>query len=61
MNTMARLKKQVAFAIDPALLKRLEHWIARQELPPTKTSMIELALKRLLDELEAKEKKERKR
>ena len=57
MTAMARLKKMVTFAIDPALLKRLDDWIARQELPPSKTALFELALKRLLEELERKTRK----
>lgn len=61
MSTMARRKKMVTFGIEPELYNRLEAWIARQEFPPTKTTMLELALKRLLDNLEDKKQKERKR
>ena len=61
MSTMARRKKMVTFAIEPELMKRFEAWLARQEFPPTRTTVFETAVKRLLDELEAKERKERKR
>ena len=46
---MPRLKKMVSFALDPALLKRLEAWAIKQEFPPTKTAMLEAALREFLD------------
>lgn len=60
-SKMARRKKMVTFAIEPELYNRLEAWLARQEFPPTRTTVFETAVKRLLDEIETKEKKERKR
>ena len=52
MSTMARLKKTFSLAIDPKLIERLDAWIAKQSLPPTKTAFVELALKELLDKVE---------
>ena len=49
MRTMARLKKMISLALDPELLKRLEVWMDKQEFPPTKTAVIETALRDFLD------------
>lgn len=49
MSTMTRIKKMVSLALDPALLQRLDAWIKRQEIPPTKTAVLEAALRRFLD------------
>lgn len=57
MHTMPRLKKMVSLAIDPALLARLDAWLKRQEIVPTKTAVHEAALRRFLDEEERKEKR----
>lgn len=46
---MARQKKMVSLALDPALLVRLDKWLAAQEFPPTKTAVMEAALKLFLD------------
>ena len=46
---MGRLKKPVTYALDPELLARLDRWIAAQEFPPTKTAVIEAALRAFLD------------
>lgn len=54
MTTMPRLKKPVSLALDPELLERLEAWIQRQELPPSKTVVWELALREFLDKRERK-------
>lgn len=54
MSTMARLKKMVSLALDPKLIERMEAWIAKQELPPKKTAVIELALREFLDARERK-------
>jgi hypothetical protein len=51
---MARLKRPTNLALDPELLDRLEAWIARQELPPSKTAVFELALREFLDARERK-------
>lgn len=55
--TMARLKKMVSYALDPDLLKRLDDWIGRQEVPPSKTAVIEAALRAWLDGQDAKGKR----
>jgi|GEM_PF-2099057 len=55
--TMARLKKMVSYALDPDLLKRLDDWISRQEVPPSKTAVIEAALKSWLDDREPERKR----
>ena len=47
MNT--RRKKPLNLAIDPALLVRLDAWIAKQDVPPAKTAVIEAALREFLD------------
>lgn len=54
MNTMPRLKKPVSLALDPELVERLEAWISRQELLPSKTVVWELALREFLDKREGK-------
>ena len=47
--SMARLKKPLNLAIDPALLARLDAWIARQDVSPSKTAVIESAIREFLD------------
>ena len=49
MTTMPRLKKMTSYALDPALLKRLNAWLSKQEFPPTKTAVVEAALREFLD------------
>ena len=49
MRTMARLKKMISLAVDPDLLKRLEAWLSKQDFPPSKTAVIEAALRDFLD------------
>jgi predicted transcriptional regulator len=51
---MARLKKMVSLALDPELLKRLDKWIAGQDVPPSKTAVHEAALREFLDKRERK-------
>jgi predicted transcriptional regulator len=46
---MARLKKMISLAIDPELLARLDAWLSRQEIRPSKTAVVETALRRFLD------------
>lgn len=50
---MGRIKKQVSFALDPELLRRVEAWIASQEFPPSKTAVLETALREFLDKRDA--------
>jgi predicted transcriptional regulator len=52
MSTMARLKKMVSLALDPELLRRLEKWIAAQDVPPSKTAVHETALREFLEKRE---------
>jgi predicted transcriptional regulator len=47
--SMARLKKMVSYALDPDLLKRLDDWLSRQDPAPSKTAVIESALRDWLD------------
>lgn len=47
--SMARLKKMVSFALDPDLLKRLDAWREQQDPPPSKTAVVEAAIKSWLD------------
>jgi hypothetical protein len=47
--SMARLKRHLNLALDPALLDRLDAWIAKQEIPPSKTAVVETALRTWLD------------
>ncbi len=49
---MLRIKKMVSFALAPDLLKRLDAWLASQELPPSKTSVVEMALREFLEKRE---------
>lgn len=46
---MARNKKMVSYALDPELLEKLDQWIAAQAVPPSKTAVIEAALKQFID------------
>jgi Arc/MetJ-type ribon-helix-helix transcriptional regulator len=46
---MTRLKKMTSLALDADLLKRMDAWIGKQEFPPTKTAVLETALREFLD------------
>jgi hypothetical protein len=46
---MPRNKKMITLALEPALLERLERWMNKQDLPPTKTLAFEKALAEFLD------------
>lgn len=50
---MARRKKMVSYALDPKLLERLDVWLERQEFPPSKTTVIETALREFLEKRDA--------
>jgi len=54
---MTRHKKMVSYALDPAILRRLDEWRARQDPAPSKTAIIESALRDWLDGRESKEKR----
>jgi hypothetical protein len=45
---MARHKKPLNLALDPELLMQLEAWIARQDVRPSKTAVLEAALREWL-------------
>ena len=45
--------------VDAALLDRLDKWLARQEFPPSKTAIVEAALRTFLDDREARDAKKR--
>jgi hypothetical protein len=47
--SMARIKRHLNLALDPALLDRLDAWIAKQEVQPSKTAVVEAALRAWLD------------
>lgn len=49
MTIMARQKKMISLALDPALLARLDGWLQEQEFPPSKTAVLEAALRDWLD------------
>ena len=51
---MPRLKKMTSLALEPALLARLDKWLEQQEFPPTKTAVVEAALREFLDRRETK-------
>ena len=57
---MPRLKKMVSYALDPELLQRLDDWLARQDVAPSKTAVIEAALRAWLDERDPKASPKRK-
>ena len=44
-----RNKKMVSFALDQSLLEDMERWIAAQTVPPSKTSLIEIAIRKFLE------------
>tara|TARA_B110000503_G_C6995037_1_gene349036 strand:- start:24 stop:218 length:195 start_codon:yes stop_codon:yes gene_type:complete len=46
---MTRKKRLVSLALDPELIRRLESWQASQDFAPTKTAVIEHALRQFLD------------
>jgi hypothetical protein len=45
----ARKKTPLNLAIDTALLKQVVAWISRQDVPPSKTAVLEAALREFLD------------
>lgn len=52
---MSRKKKMVSFALDPEILAELDAWLAKQEFPPSKTAVVEAALKAFLEARNAKD------
>jgi Arc/MetJ-type ribon-helix-helix transcriptional regulator len=55
--SMARLKKMVSYALDPTLLDRLDKWLSRQDPAPSKTAVIESALRDWLDRRETEKRR----
>lgn len=49
MDVMARNKTRISLDIETKLDERLEAWRSKQEFPPTKTAVIEAALREFLD------------
>ncbi len=47
--TMARLKERLNVAIDPVLDRWLSTWLESLEFPPSRTKVIEAALRRFLE------------
>lgn len=51
-------KKPVLTArVDAKTIERLDRWIAKQDVPPTRTAVIEAAINEFLDRRERKGKK----
>jgi len=50
MEMVTRNKKMVSYALDPELLGRLDAWLKTQEFPPSKTAVVEAALRQFLDD-----------
>lgn len=50
--SMARLKKMMTFALDEALMERLWAWRDRQDVPPSKTAVLEVAVREFLERRE---------
>lgn len=55
MSIMARAKKMVGLALDPKLLERLDRWRERQDVPPSKTAVLEAAIREFLERREKRD------
>jgi hypothetical protein len=55
MNTQTPHKKMVTHTLDPAVIKRLKAWIARQTIKPPQNAVVERAITNFLDEEERAE------
>lgn len=53
---MARFKKTIGLALDPALLDQMERWRLAQDVPPSKTAVLETALREFLERRKGKSK-----
>jgi predicted transcriptional regulator len=51
---MARAKKMLTMTLDPALVARLDKWIAEQQFPPARNAVIEAAVTAFLDKQDGK-------
>jgi len=47
-----RHKRMVSLALDPVLLDRLDKWRQKQDLVPSKTAVLEAALREFLERRE---------
>lgn len=54
---MTRRKKMVSLTLEPELVARLEAWLAEQEFPPHKNTVIAVALSEWLDKRETSQTK----
>lgn len=44
-----RPKKPVSYSLDPALLDEMDKWIASHPAPPSKTAIMEIALREFFE------------
>ncbi len=51
---MARAKKMLTMTLDPALVARLDKWIAEQQFTPARNAVIEAAVTAFLDKQDGK-------
>ncbi len=49
MSYMPRIRRPTNVTLDPEVLAAVDAWIEAQELPPTRSDVIELALKEFLE------------
>lgn len=49
LMNMARLKKMVSFALDRDLIDQLDAWLEKQEIRPSKTAVVEAAIRQFLE------------
>lgn len=50
---MARINKPVNTTIPPDILKRLDEWIDKQPVPPSRSAVIVVALREFLERNDA--------
>lgn len=50
--SMTRQKRPLHIYIDPDLYRRLDAWIAAQDVPPQRTAAVEAAIRAWLDDRE---------
>jgi len=53
-STPTRIRPMVSFTLDPDVVERLEAWLGKQEFPPTKSQVVETAIRDWLDRREKK-------
>ena len=57
--SMPRERKPSTYTLSPAVLALLDEWIAAQEFPPSKSAVIEMALREFIDRRTKREPKGR--